>query len=324
MSRRDFKAWTTRVKTCRRSETDETVDEALFETDEELGKTLLAYYNATGKRFWCLSPRSLSVVKLADTAGQKSTDDSDSVYRAVMDCLLLKRSAQTPIETPDGQTRYPRDKMPGLTVRVVELGYADPNVATAVSTTVTELLRSLYTIRAANDSAEVIANPEMGDGGESNNAQSSDSDGAINMTILRGLWMVSMDYKSYQLMQHDDRTTMTREDLLINGIVSAVKSGTIDERQSFKDKAAGGTGTPNLGAEHAEYLRNRDMDGGLSYLFAMLAQDPSVAIPSDRNGMAHFVMYDSPVLHYTVERVHKHRLDGHRTLIAVLNPWFQQ
>jgi hypothetical protein len=71
--------------------------------------------------------------------------------------------------------------MPGLIVCVEELGYADPTVAATVCATVTELLRSLYTIRAANDSAEVLLNP-AGKGEDG-----SDSDGAINMTILHAL-----------------------------------------------------------------------------------------------------------------------------------------
>lgn len=209
--------------------------------------------------------------------------------------------------------------MPGLTVRTVELGYADPVIAATVSTTVTELLHSLSTIRSVTVGREVMSNPEMEDMEESS---PSDGDSAINMAIIRGLWMVSMDYKSYQLMQRDDRTTLTREDLLIDGIVSAVKSGRVDERQDFKTKVSGNT--PNFGAEYVEYLRNRDLDGGLAYIFAMLVTDNSVAIPSDRNGMAHFVMYDSLVLYYIVRAVYKNRGEGHRTLLAVANPWFQQ
>ncbi len=39
---------------------------------------------------------------------------------------------------------------------------------------------------------------------------------------------------------------------------------------------------PSLGAEHTNFLRKQDVDGGIPYLFAMLCQDRCVTIPSDR------------------------------------------
>ncbi|KAK4031650.1 hypothetical protein C8A01DRAFT_41901 [Parachaetomium inaequale] len=68
----------------------------------------------------------------------------------------------------------------------------------------------------------------------------------------------------------------------------------------------------------------RYMDGGLSYTFSMLFQDPAVKIPSDRNGMAHFIMYDPPLLHRMVQHVHNSRLDGERTMAVVNSPWMQR
>ncbi|GAB1316811.1 hypothetical protein MFIFM68171_07021 [Madurella fahalii] len=317
MSRTEIRELQSKVQAERDAEKDSAIDSAVFENEKYSDKRLRDYYERTGKRFWCLSPRGVSVVKLHEAESHAPTENSDLVYKAIMDCLLLRRSPQTPLETPDGTMHYPREHMPGLRVRVEELGYADKTAATIVATVTTELLRSLYTIRNTNDSNEVIVNPEMGDGGE----QSEDG-GNINMTIVRALWMVAMDLKSYRVMQLDDRTSLTREDVLIQGISQAVKLGSVSEREEFKARATS-DGEPHLGAQHTEYLRDRDIDGGLSYLFAMLCQDNSVTVPSDRNGMAHFVMYESPVLHRVATLVHQNKKEGERTLVVVNNPWMQ-
>jgi hypothetical protein len=109
--------------------------------------------------------------------------------------------------------------MPGLRVRVEELGYVDKTVASTVAATVTELLWSLSTIRDNDDSAEVIANPEMA---EAPSSETGGPDGAINMTILRVLWMISFRFASYRLIQQEDRTTLSREDTLIPNIIRAI------------------------------------------------------------------------------------------------------
>ncbi len=47
-------------------------------------------------------PRGLSFIRLGTMDDSRaSSHDSDVVYRSVMDCLLIKRSAQTLWETPD-------------------------------------------------------------------------------------------------------------------------------------------------------------------------------------------------------------------------------
>jgi hypothetical protein len=314
----DEKAYRKRVEANRVLDDDTRIDKTIFGDPRYAHLDLRKYYEETGKRFWCLSSRAVSVVRLGRMEDAKmDVADSDAVYKAIMDCLLIKRSSQTPLATPDGVTHYPRDRMPGLIVRVEELGYADPTVAATVCATVTELLRSLYTIRAANDSAEILLNP-AGTGEDG-----GDSDGAINMTILRALWMVSFHFASYRLMQQEDRTTLTRDEVLVEDIAQAMRMGKSTERKAFKDKAAAG-GAPSLGAEHTNLLREQDVDGGLSYLFAMLCQDERVTIPSDRAGMGHFVMYESPILHRVVQHALKNKLDGERTLIVTNNPWMQQ
>ncbi|GAB1309796.1 hypothetical protein MFIFM68171_00006 [Madurella fahalii] len=294
MSRTEIRELQSKVQAERDAEKDSAIDSAVFENEKYSDKRLRDYYERTGKRE--LRPGLQGHHGLSPPPPLPSD----------------------PLETPDGTMHYPREHMPGLRVRVEELGYADKTAATIVATVTTELLRSLYTIRNTNDSNEVIVNPEMGDGGE----QSEDG-GNINMTIVRALWMVAMDLKSYRVMQLDDRTSLTREDVLIQGISQAVKLGSVSEREEFKARATS-DGEPHLGAQHTEYLRDRDIDGGLSYLFAMLCQDNSVTVPSDRNGMAHFVMYESPVLHRVATLVHQNKKEGERTLVVVNNPWMQQ
>ena len=41
-----------------------------------------------------------------------------------------------------------------------------------------------------------------------------------------------------------------------------------------------GGGLPNLGPDYTEVLREKDIDGGLVYSFAILYRDSSVAVPS--------------------------------------------
>ncbi len=81
--------------------------------------------------------------------------------------------------------------MPALQERVEELAHANPTIATTVSTAVTELHRSLYTIRNRDDSAEVIVGPHILE-----NQAGEGVTGAINFTIFRTLWMISFDYVS--------------------------------------------------------------------------------------------------------------------------------
>jgi hypothetical protein len=79
---------------------------------------------------------------------------------------------------------------PALRVKAEELGYADKTTAVTVASVATELLRSLYTIRNDNDITQVILQDP--DGGGSGQGQTD----AINMTVLRTLWIISMDYKA--------------------------------------------------------------------------------------------------------------------------------
>ena len=303
--------------------TDDLIDKAIFECPKHQDKQLREYYQKTGKRFWCLSPRGVSVIKLGKM--EDETCDiarSDPVFKTLADVLLYKRTAQTPLRTPDGTVHYPRDRMPGLLVHVDKLGYANRAIASTVAATVTELLRSLYTIKNNNDAAEVVVSPDTQNAEGESGPQTT---GAINFTIIRALWMVSFDYASYRLLQREDRTTISREDVLVDGIAKAVRLGHVEERQELKKKAgAGADGGPNLGAAHTEYLRDHDVDGGLAYLFAVLCRDEAVAVPSGRSDMAHFVMFDSPVLHRMVQLVHDNHKNGERTLIVVNNPWMQQ
>ncbi|GAB1319820.1 hypothetical protein MFIFM68171_10030 [Madurella fahalii] len=148
------------------AEKDSAIDSAVFENEKYSDKRLRDYYERTGKRFWCLSLCGISIVKLYEAESYAPIENSDLVYKAIMDCLLLRRSPQTPLETPDGTIHYLKEYMPGLRVRVEELGYADKTAATIIATVTTKLLCSLYTICNTNDSNEVIVNPEMGDGGE--------------------------------------------------------------------------------------------------------------------------------------------------------------
>ncbi len=210
--------------------------------------------------------------------------------------------------------------MPGLSVHVDKLGYANRTIAYTVATTVTELHRSLHNIKNNSDAAEVVVSPDTQDAGSESGPETT---GAINFTIFRALWLVSFDYASYRLLQRDAWTTLTREEILADGIDKAVRLGQVEGRQELKRKArVGAGGTPNLGAAHTEYLRNNGVDGGLEYLFAMLCP-AKVAIPRGRAEMAHFVMYDSPVLHRMVQLVHENWKKGERTLIVVNNPWLQ-
>ncbi len=303
--------------------TDDLIDKAIFECPNHQDKPLLEYYQQTGKRFWRLSPRGISVIKLGKMEDEScDVARSDPIFKTIANVLLYKRSAQTPLRTPDDKVHYPRDRMPGLLVHVDKLGYANRAVASTVAATVTELQRSLYTIKNTNDSAEAVVYPDtQGADGESG----SQTTGAINFTILRALWMVSFDYASYRLLQREDRTTLSRQDALVDGIAKAVRLGHVEERQELKKNAgAGADGAPNLGAAHTEYLHEKDVDGGLSYLFAVLCRDEAVAIPSCRSDMAHYVMYDSLVLHRMVQLVHENKKNGERTLIVVNNPWMQQ
>jgi hypothetical protein len=41
--------------------------------------------------------------------------------------------------------------------------------------------------------------------------------------------MVGFNFGSYRLLQREDRTTLTREDLLIQGISQAIRLGQVDE-----------------------------------------------------------------------------------------------
>ncbi len=303
--------------------TDAIIDKALFETEQHKDTPLREYYQTTGKRFWCLSPRALSVIKLPkmddDTCDTRA---SDQVFKTIADVLLLKRSAHTPLQTPDNKVHYPRDRMPGLLVHVDKLGYANREIASIVATTVTELHRSLHNIKNNNDAAELVVSPDIQNAGSEPGPGTT---GSIDFTIFRALWMVSFDYASYRLLQQEDRMTLTGEEILVDGIAKAVRLGQVEGRQELKKKAGAGAGGTliNLGAAHAEYLRD-NVDGGLAYLFAMLCRDKAVPIPRGRTEMAHFVMYDSPVLHRMAQLVHENWKKRERTLIVVNSPWLQQ
>lgn len=93
MTRAEYAAWNEKITSSRKPDVDEAIDKALFDEENPLSESLFRYYRSTGKRFWCLCPRSVSVVKLADAGSIGETSDSDIVYKAVIDCLLLKRSA---------------------------------------------------------------------------------------------------------------------------------------------------------------------------------------------------------------------------------------
>ena len=67
-------------------------------------------------------------------------------------------------------------------MKTVALGYADPTTAATANSVVTELLRSLYTIRMNNDLSEIIANDRPS---EYENAD--EDNGSINNTVPRAL-----------------------------------------------------------------------------------------------------------------------------------------
>jgi hypothetical protein len=301
---------------------DEELDKAIFgDPITEQGQRLLDYYRSTGRRPWCLNPRSLSVIKQAPVKGGSTTNTSlsDETYMTVMDCLLLKRDAQTPLLCPDGQTRYPMKVMPGLTVGMRILGHADPVKATKISQLVTGLLKKLHT-KSKSDSVEILANPESGEAEDYGDTKAA---GRINMAVLRALWLLAIDYKSYRILSSDDFLTLSSEDVAARSLADAVKTSRQAAKGIDKD-SSGSKGMPVLGAQQTEYLRLNDVDGGLALLFAATCEDKAVSIPSNRCDMARYVMYDSPVLNEMVKIVFENKRKGHRTLIAVDNPWIQQ
>ncbi len=75
----------------RDQDTDALIDKALFESEQHKDLPLREYYQATGKRFWCLSPRALSVIKLHKMdGGTCDIEASDQVFKTIADVLLLK------------------------------------------------------------------------------------------------------------------------------------------------------------------------------------------------------------------------------------------
>lgn len=119
MTAAEATAYRVKVEEKRFPEDGAVIDKALFEREGHAHLPLRDYYETTGKRFWCLSPRGVSVFKLDDMKNNDTDiSDSDLIYKTIMDCLLIKRSAQTPIKAPDGKVYYPRGQKPGLRVRV--------------------------------------------------------------------------------------------------------------------------------------------------------------------------------------------------------------
>ncbi|KAH6640436.1 hypothetical protein F5144DRAFT_599134 [Chaetomium tenue] len=113
------------------------------------------------KCFWLLYnwALGLGLIKLPDKEDFTTRYESDLVYREIMNCLLIKRSAQTPLDLPNGKKCYPRDEMPAHRVKVEELGHADKTMAVNVATVVTELLRNLNnTSDILNDYIQSIGN----------------------------------------------------------------------------------------------------------------------------------------------------------------------
>jgi hypothetical protein len=109
-------------------------------------------------------PRCASIVRLQKLGPgtDSETDVSDAVYQAVMDCLLLKRDAHTPLECPDDKVRYPMEQMPGLEVKTEILGHRKPDIATSVAQIVTMLLRKQYSVKPQNDSVKAFTNHQSG------------------------------------------------------------------------------------------------------------------------------------------------------------------
>ncbi|KAL1842967.1 hypothetical protein VTJ49DRAFT_3608 [Mycothermus thermophilus] len=198
LSRRDIAAENAEREKKRHLEWDELLDAALFGGD--MGKILFQFY--TGKKFRCLLPRSASLLKLAEIGptDHAATGASDAVYQAVMDCLLLKRDAQTPLLCPDGKVRYPMNQMPGLT-----RFWPTTNPATQRTTYGSEKPHAL-----------------------------------INMAVQRALWILSMCYKCLRFLQKDDRTTLSLDEELLLRIVSTAKGEKQADSLKPSDKTTGG------------------------------------------------------------------------------------
>jgi hypothetical protein len=146
------------------------------------------------------------------------------------------------------------------------------------------------------------------------------------MAIHRALWFVSMDYHEYRLLQMDDFLTTTPVEGLLDGLVGTSKDENVGEGKAKprKDKETSGGAPPNLGAEHTEFLRQKDVDGGLPFVFAMLfrgnAMRVSVYVPNDRTRVAALVLAESPVCTSWSRSSLRTKRAGLRTLVAVNYP----
>ena len=303
-------------------------------------RELREYTEKFRRPWWCLSPHVAGLIgspTLTHGDGTGSTDISSAAYRGVCDTIMIRRNMDTAMILPDGSKVFLRESMMPVTYEYEIHGYKG-EMGDSVAELVNSMLRRLPVSEAGPDKGGLIqvdAHASQGEAeGEASSVKKKKKTAAIDMAIVRILWMLSMDYRSFAVLSCDDEASTIGPGRTMSAAMAHLdKHGANQARTqlptlpSIEESRAAGTKDgviPTIGAKHTEHILENCLDGGLSYLWALTCRDPSCVPAVERGAMVNFVIAESPVLFRALQWVFNNKLEKHRSLVVVNNPWMQQ
>ncbi|KAK5651796.1 hypothetical protein OQA88_11663 [Cercophora sp. LCS_1] len=288
--------------------------------DAERRREMIDYTVKTGKRWWCLSPWAVALVRSDGVELGRERKESDAVFRAIMHCLVRRRGSTTPVTAPDGKVYFPCAKQSTCRVSTETMRYSEPRRQEVIK--LVEKLVQVVPVSAGN---EPDNNSVPSRNRESTTATQRR---AIDMAVVRLLMMASADFKSLRLAVAEDPVSASRSSELIRTLRGLLSHGEMRNLQKTVEIEFDGVEPQGarLGTTQVENLIRQDVDGGLSYYYVNTVEDPNcVFAPSaDRAAMTAYAMSDAPILQRAVHHVVKNKKEGERTLVVCYSQYMQQ
>ncbi|KAL2172939.1 uncharacterized protein P884DRAFT_303954 [Thermothelomyces heterothallicus CBS 202.75] len=292
---------------------------------------LLDWSMKTGIKWWLLHPSAMRKIK-----ADKSLESlgGEGIYREVQQIVTVRLPLNAKIVLPDGTFTYPREEMPPIDIRYVEVKYNKAR-GDHIANTTTELLKVLPTIGDLFDHADVRKTRR-----QAKAVPRDKKAGRINIHCHRLLTLGAVDYRSFIILTEvEDRLSIQKG---YDYLYKQAKSGTLErmlptepnqraeamkqvlrfsKQGKFMDQASPG---PKMGSAHTEELAEQHPSGGLVWLYSISPETVNTVAPTSRFGMLYWVLNESPVLVEMFRLVLEIRQAGLRGLIVVNSPWLQK
>ncbi len=272
-----------------------------------------------GFRWWLLNPQMHSLLRDGPTGDVASMQ---SVFTSTA-CFTIRRGMDTRLVLPDGTSVFPREGLMPHRVITEELSFGKRYKE--VTDTLQGLLENLTTVDQEDTDDNHM--PASDDAAHAER----EVDAVLNMSVFRAMWLLSQDYNSFRMLEHDDdplrgmsaaelQDAIAQAGRRLQTLNLASRKGI--KKATEKDKAAGKV--VSLGTDHVERLIADCDDGGLSWMYSVLSTDDNSIAPTGRCEMVHWITAESPMLTRCLEIALANKERGRRTLFMVNSPWMQQ